>query len=751
MKPQKGTNFFHLHLHLLLFCFCLRFCIARNIITSTNFITDPSTLLSESSLFELGFFSPVNTTSRYVGIWLNQGSKLTVVWVANRDNPLNHTSGVFTISKDGNLVVLDGKSNILWTSNILNPTINSTALLLDSGNLILQDSVSGMILWESFKHPSDTFFPAMKIFTNTRTKEKIGLTSWESPSNPSKGRFFFGIDVLNNIAEVYIWEGSDLRWRSGPWNGQSFIGIPQMDSVYYLLGFSLVIENQTYYLSGPNRNELLNYEFYQLTSQGNFEQSHWDDTLKDWKPRWSALKTPCDFYGTCGAFGICDPKSFPVCSCLKGFQPKNEEEWNQGNWGSGCLRKTSLKCEKVKNVSVEHGKEDGFLKVGTVNLPHFAESLNSSVSAEDCGVKCSDDCSCSAYAYESGIGCMLWSGDLIDARKLDFGGATFYLRLTYSELENATKRSKVIVIASVIAGSGSLIIIFIIFVSWRRIIGQKAKEEIRKGKKTILLKERRKFLNLVMDHRMGINMNQELPTYDFEKLAIATNNFHLDNKLGKGGFGPVYKGRLVDGQEIAIKRLSRASNQGVEEFINEVTVISKLQHRNLVRLFGYCVEGEEKMLIYDGYMSPEYAMGGRFSEKSDVFSFGVLLLEIISGKKNSSFYHDEDVLSLLELAWNLWNEENLISFIDPTIYDSRHHKEILRCIHVGLLCVQEAMKDRPNMVTVLSMLNSEIIDLYPPKQPGFSGMQLDSNTHLSQQSEDKYSVNMVTITKLGGR
>ena len=116
---------------------------------------------------------------------------------------------------------------------------------------------------------------------------------------------------------------------------------------------------------------------------------------------------------------------------------------------------------------------------------------------------------------------------------------------------------------------------------------------------------------------------QELLLFDFEKLATATNNFHQSNKLGQGGFGPVYKvprnkvikylnplfivvlnhfflqGKLQDGQEIAVKRLSRASGQGLEEFMNEVVVISKLQHRNLVRLLGCCIEGDEKMLLYE--------------------------------------------------------------------------------------------------------------------------------------------------------
>nr|POF11796.1 g-type lectin s-receptor-like serine/threonine-protein kinase [Quercus suber] len=209
--------------------------------------------------------------------------------------------------------------------------------------------------------------------------------------------------------------------------------------------------------------------------------------------------------------------------------------------------------------------------------------------------------------------------------------------------------------------------------------------------------------------------------------------------LGRGGFGSVYKGKLHDGQEIAVKRLSTSSRQGLEEFMNEVVVISKLQHRNLVRLLGCCNEGEEKVLIYEympnksldaivfdplnqrlldwkkrfniiegigrantkrvigtyGYMSPEYAMQGLFSEKSDVFSFGVLILEIVSGRKNTSFYNDEQYyLSLVGFAWKLWNDGNSMALIEPAIWDPCFRMEMLRCIHISKHFVHEGCQLR---------------------------------------------------------
>ncbi|KAH0685260.1 hypothetical protein KY284_015813 [Solanum tuberosum] len=146
----------------------------------------------------------------------------------------------------------------------------------------------------------------------------------------------------------------------------------------------------------------------------------------------------------------------------------------------------------------------------------------------------------------------------------------------------------------------------------------------------------------------------------------------------------------------------------------------KISDFGLARTFQVTLEltNTHRIVGTFGYMSPEYAMGGLFSEKSDVYSFGLLLLEIVSGWKNSGFYDNDRHFNLLSYAWKLWTKREGLDLMDKSISDSRSSATVLKCIHIGLLCVQDHAVDRPLMSSVVLMLSSEM-DLPQPKQPKF--------------------------------
>lgn len=413
----------------IIYSFFLGLISARDTITSFQIITDSDKLSSNNTDFKLGFFSPVNSTRRYVAIWYL--SEANIVWIANRDQPLQDSSGILKISEDGNLVILNGQNLVLWSSNVSNnaTTYNTTAQLQDSGNLVMLDDATGETLWQSFEHPCDAAVPTMKISANRFTGKKIQFVSWKTPSDPSSGYFTGSLERLD-APEVFFWaNGTRPYWRTGPWNGRIFIGSPQM-STGYLYGWSLVNqEDGTVYLTYSFIDQA-SFGILGLNPEGKLKLVRFYNKKQYMNV---VIEQPeCDRYGMCGAYGSCNQQSSPICGCLTGFEPRNTEQWKRQNWTSGCVRKTPLMCEVLKNES-RVGEEDGFLRFENMKVPDFAERFDVDTEGQ-CGSKCLENCSCLAYAYDSGIGCMYWSRDLIDIQKFSNGGIDLYVRVAYSEL-----------------------------------------------------------------------------------------------------------------------------------------------------------------------------------------------------------------------------------------------------------------------------------------------------------------------------
>lgn len=404
--------------------FSLKYSAAIYNITSSSSLLQGQTLTSSGEIFELGFFSPNNSQKQYVGIWYKDVSPRKVVWVANRDKPVADSLAILKIGSDGNLRLVDGKQATIWSTIITRPSSNiSSGFLLDNGVFSLMDSVTGEILWESSDHPSDTVM--------SDTKGPHVYTSWKSDNDPSPGNFVLAFAPRPPL-QFFIWRGSTPYWRSGPWDKSRFIGIPEMDTS---ISGATVKDSQVPGSLSVSLGRFSNCSLKNLfiSYQGYVKFMCWENNY-GWYANWEAPRSPCDIYGACGPFGFCKTSKRPLnCFCMRGFVPKSSEEWSKGNWTRGCVRRTTLLCERNSSaIAAQAGKADGFWQMRGVRLPDFSYYVDEV--AEGCQRWCQDNCSCTGYSYVNGIGCQVWTRDLIDVIEFSYGGQDLFIRLTHDEL-----------------------------------------------------------------------------------------------------------------------------------------------------------------------------------------------------------------------------------------------------------------------------------------------------------------------------
>ncbi|CAO2842729.1 unnamed protein product [Amaranthus hypochondriacus] len=446
------------------------------------------------------------------------------MWVANRENPVKDLSGVLKISRDGYLQVVDGQNKSIWSSNVKSKIVINTSVvqLLDTGNLVISD-VKGNILWQSFDHPENSMLPHMKLTFDGYTNTSLRLSSWMSASDPSYGRFTAGINQ-RKLSELFIWYGDRPYWRSGPWDGHVFMGVRSMYYFAPVKEFHFDNDNVSKVsLAFSSVSEGL-MRHYVLNSDGIVFQKEWKADRGDWTVVCKSLEsnTECDIFGKCGEFGICNSNNLPICSCLRGFEPRNFLEWKTVNWSRGCVRRTPLQWGNST------GEEDWFLRLRNMKVPDNGEWLYSD-DEQDCRRHCLRHHSCLAYAYYLGFGCLIWSESLVDIQDFSPVGVDLYIRLASSELGD-TGKWKVILALIVIMGSAAGVVLLYYIRRW---MGQSY------GKKT---NEETQWLKSYMDGAGFSDIElQELPLFRFKDLVVATNEFSDRNKLGQGGFGLVYK------------------------------------------------------------------------------------------------------------------------------------------------------------------------------------------------------------------
>ncbi|KAM0897164.1 hypothetical protein ACQ4PT_022730 [Festuca glaucescens] len=764
-------------------------------------LTDGQTLVSAGGSYTLGFFSPGVSTKRYLGIWFSVSNN-TVYWVANRDQPLGDRTGILIFDDVDRLVLLDGSRRRAWSSNFLAAPA-AVVQLLESGNLVVRNGSSGTSLWQSFDHPSDTMLPDMKLGKNLWTGGDWHLTAWRSADDPSPGDYRRTLETAG-LPELVVWHRDVKKYRTGPWNGLYFNGVPERSwfADKYPLRITTSPSEMTYgYTAAPDAfltRVVVNHT-------GAAERLVWDVGTGEWRTYFKGPRDTCDTYARCGPFGLCDAGavSSAFCGCVEGFSPVHA---SPSDSAGGCRRDAPLDCAGGKTT-------DGFKVVPGVKLPDTQNaSVDMEVELEECRDRCFADCSCLAYAavdIRGGghrTGCIIWKDDLLDLRFVD-GGQNLYLRLSTSEFDNR-KRFPTLLVATPVASAAAIVLV--VFLIWWR-----SRRRIKGG----------------IPH----NPTMVVPSVSLDIIRDVTQNFSDGNIIGQGGFSVVYKGLLPEGRTVAVKRLKQSAltTKGNKDFAREVEVMAGLRHGSLVRLLAYCNESRERILVYEymqnkslnvyifgatnlraslnwarrlellkgiahgvaylhggsgesvihrdlkpgnillddewnpkiadfgtaklfavdqagpdqtivvspGYAAPEYAQGGEMTLKCDVYSFGVILVETLSGERNGALHR------LLSHAWRLWEQNRIMELLDTTMIPLPSEPELLselkRCIQVGLLCVQETPSDRPSMSAVVTMLTSTTSQIDNPRRPVDIGEAVPSNSssgletdHLSPTTTD---------------
>nr|GMD83107.1 S-receptor-like serine/threonine-protein kinase [Ipomoea batatas] len=562
----------------------LDFSVAVDTLATNQTLSDDSgtTLVSASQTFVLGFFSPGTSRYRYLGIWFGNVPEQTVVWVANNNNPIPDLSGFIRLTPTGDLIIISSnntknQANIVWRSNSSSPGIKNPVLqLLDNGNLVLKNGDS--FVWQSFDpYNLNSILAGMKLGWNLKTKTEWYIKSWRNENDPSMDGFSstYRLDILG-LPTLELRKGSTVEFRSGTWDGSKFGRYSLADAYMGVFKSTFVYNDETaYYMFQCLESSTISRVVVNQTGLLTFYI--WNNKKKGW-------------------FNA-DPVS-PL-------------EWESLQWSSGCVRGKPLNCS-----------DEGFRKLSGIKLPDNSRLLGNRTSmrsSTDCEKECLGNCSCSAYAWGESVGCAVWYGDLKDMKWYYNEGQELYVRMPASELIGYSKKGRhqralMASLVSIIIG-----LVFLAITTWYGFHAMAARR-----KRRVIGNE--ESLELLGD-------SIELPMIGFDELVAATNNFSDDNKLGAGGFGPVYK------------------------------------------------------------------------------------------------------------AWQLWIESREVDLIDESVSNSCSFTEALRCIRIGLLCVQDHASDRPTMSNVVLMLCSET-EIPQPNQPTLTFQRLLDSDPRSHSSRNEITVSM---------
>ncbi|KAL2504622.1 receptor-like protein kinase 1 [Abeliophyllum distichum] len=735
-----------------------------------------SSWLSPSGLYAFGFYNISNGYA--VGIYLAGIPENTVVWTANRDDPVFPSNVVLLLTDDGRLILKqeDRESVVL-----VNPGQSiASASMLDNGNFVLYDS-SRRIIWKSFDQPTDTLLPDQRLPPGEEIFSSVSKT------NPARGIFRLKMQYDGNLVQYPV-ETPDTApyayYSSGTDGDGNNVSLNlDKNGHLYLFNGSFILSNltigryrtRTIYLMRIDVDGIFRLYYRSLDPQGN------------WTKEWSPTEDKCAPKGLCGLNGFCiQMDEVAECECLPGF-----DHVNPGNWSSGCERNFSMEGCKAKdqNVSYEIRSSDNTVWEDA-NYAILTGTTN-----EDCRKACLEDCNCDAALFKDG-NCRKQRLPLRYGRRLQSNSNIALIKVsttepsTQGDLGNSGMEIKKELRLDILIISISLFALAVLILAISGIYVHR--NHVGRYKKIS------KYGNVELIEDVGLR------AFTYGELVQATDDFK--EELGRGASGTVYKGILTNnGNIVAVKRLEKEMAEGEKEFQTEMKVIGKTYHRNLVRLLGYCLEGSKWLLVYEymsngsladilfnpknrpcweeririasdiargilylheecetqiihcdikpqnilmdehrcakisdfglakllkqdqtntytgirgtrGYVAPEWHRKLPVTVKADVYSFGIVLLEITCGRRSVDWSLSEDEAILEEWVYNCYEAKEISKLVGDEEVDER---KLERMIKIGIWCIQDEPSLRPSMKKVLLMLEGTVDIPVPPSPTSF--------------------------------
>ncbi|KAL6138778.1 hypothetical protein ACLB2K_064057 [Fragaria x ananassa] len=750
---------------------------------------DSDFLTSPDGTFTCGFHG-VGTNAYWFSVWFTGSKDRTIVWMANRDKPVNGLGSRVHLSGDGSMVLTDVDGAIIWKSstNSSTSTVADRAELLDSGNLVLKDP-SGKILWQSFDFPTDTLLPNQHFRKSNKLISNLGRGDF------STGYFSFYFDNDNVLKLMY--DGPDissLYWPDLDYsvfqNGRNAYNSSRVAGLDELGSFSSSDELQ---FSASDMGLRVKRRLT-MDYDGNLRLYSLDSSTGLWIITWQAMVELCKVHGICGQNGICIYTPGPKCSCPPGYEVADAR-----NLKLGCKPKFKRTCSK--------SQEEKFVQIPQVDFYGFDLNFSEHVSFDDCRELCLGDCRCEAFSYRlNGEGRCYTKSALFNGYKSpDFVGS-IYLRMpasvevpllvnklntldtckstearkmdSASMYENTSKRVRWIYLYWFATAAGAVEILFILSGWWLLFRRQGARAPIEDGYHVI---------------------SSQFRMFRYAELKKATKKFK--EELGRGASGAVFKGVLEDERVVAVKKLADMY-QAEDVFWAEVSIIGKINHMNLVRIWGFCSEDKHRLLVSEfiengsldkhlfppkflgwqerfkvaigvakglaylhheclewvihcdvkpenilldsnyeakiadfglakltqrgsqssmfsrirgtkGYMAPEWALNLPITAKVDVYSYGVVILELVKGIRLSNWAVEDTeeqeaeltrcvriVKRKIQSGENSWIEDML----DPRLKGQFSRKQAEKMVKIGISCLEEDRNKRPTMDSVVQDL-----------------------------------------------